>query len=68
MMFKTIKALILQVIFCMSVSAGTFYVSPTGNNSNRGSSEEMPFQVVQFAIDQMKAGDTLIILDGFYTG
>lgn len=67
-MQKIIKALILQLILCTSVSASTFYVSPTGNNDNRGTSEDMPFQVVQFAIDQMKAGDTLVIMDGFYTG
>ena len=56
---------------CMLItmaSAATYYVSPTGNNGNKGTSENMPFQVVQFAIDQMSAGDTVIILDGFYTG
>lgn len=66
--FKLVKALILQLILCTTVSAATFYVSPTGNNNNSGITEVKPFQVVQFAIDQMKAGDTLVILDGFYTG
>ena len=49
-------------------SANTYYVSPAGNNSHSGTTEERPFQVIQFAIDRMSAGDTLIILDGFYTG
>ncbi len=67
-MVNMIKAVVFQLILCTSVSAATFYVSPMGNNSNNGTSENTPIQVVQFAIDQMNAGDTLIILDGFYTG
>jgi len=67
-MSNVFKVIILQQILFTSVSAATFYFSPAGNNSNKGTSENMPFQVVQFAIDQMKEGDTLIILDGFYTG
>ncbi|MDX2429441.1 MAG: right-handed parallel beta-helix repeat-containing protein, partial [Bacteroides sp.] len=62
------KVIILQLLLCTSLSAATYYVSPSGNNNNKGTSEDKPFQIVQFAIDQMKAGDTLIILDGFYTG
>ena len=67
-MYKTISITILLLIHFTPVSASTFYVSPTGNNSNKGTSEDLPFQVVQYAIDRMTAGDTLIILDGFYTG
>ncbi|MFC2090021.1 right-handed parallel beta-helix repeat-containing protein [Bacteroidota bacterium] len=67
-MSKTIKAIIFQLIIFTSVSATTYYVSPTGDNNNKGTSESKPFLVVQFAIDKMKAGDTLIVLDGFYTG
>ena len=67
-MNKSIK-LICLIFFCSSSAFGaTYYVSPHGNNSNDGTSENNPFKVVQYAIDQMESGDTLIILDGFYTG
>ena len=61
-----ISSLLLST--ALTLSASTYYVSPLGNNNNKGISEKMPFQEVQYAIDQMKAGDTLIVLDGFYTG
>ncbi|MFC2090024.1 putative Ig domain-containing protein [Bacteroidota bacterium] len=66
-MKKTINAIIF-LILCTSLSATKYYVSPSGDNNNSGTSEDLPFQIVQFAIDQMTAGDTLIILDGLYTG
>ena len=50
------------------VSAATYYVSPLGDNGNKGTSEGQPFQSVQYAVDQMTTGDTLVVLDGFYTG
>ena len=56
------------MLLCMKISAATYYVSPLGSNGNTGTSEEEPFQVVQFAINKMIAGDTLIVLDGFYSG
>ena len=67
-MQKTIIAVILQLLISISLSAETYYVSPLGDNSNSGTSEDKPFQVVQCAINQMSAGDVLIVLDGFYTG
>ena len=62
-----LMAIILQIPFS-TVNAATFYVSPSGNNNNNGISEEKPLREVQYAIEQMKAGDTLIVLDGFYSG
>ena len=56
------------MIFCLTVSAKTFYVSPNGKDSNRGTAEDQPFQMVQHAVDKMKTGDTLVVLDGIYTG
>ena len=67
-MHKIFYILILPLLFCVSATAATFYVSPLGDNDNTGASEESPFQTVQFAIDQMDTGDLLIVLDGFYTG
>lgn len=58
----------LQSVFLSTLSAATFYVSPSGDNTNKGTSEDMPFLEVQYAIDQMTAGDTLVVLDGYYPG
>ena len=67
-MHKIIHTIIFQLILCTTLTAATFYVSPEGDNSNNGRTESNSFKVVQYAIDQMKAGDTLVVLDGFYTG
>lgn len=58
----------ILLIFCPTLSAATYYVSPKGNDANPGTTEDRPFRVVQHAIDRMKAGDTLIVLDGRYSG
>jgi len=46
----------------------TYYVSPLGNNNEQGTLIEKPFQTVQYAIDKMSSGDTLVVMDGLYTG
>ncbi|WNC72823.1 right-handed parallel beta-helix repeat-containing protein [Thalassotalea psychrophila] len=51
-----------------AIKAITYYVSPMGNNTNLGTSPEKPFKAVQHAVNQMSSGDTLIVLDGLYTG
>jgi len=48
--------------------AATYYVSPTGDDAYSGTSAGQPLRVVQTAIDRMNAGDTLVVLDGVYTG
>ena len=63
-----IFAVFVKIVVCTNLFATTYYVSSSGSNSNTGMSETQPFQVVQYAIDQMKDGDELIVLDGFYTG
>jgi len=51
-----------------SENATTFYVSPLGSNDHSGKSEQQPFNKVQYAVEQMSSGDTLIVLDGLYSG
>ncbi|MFC2090019.1 right-handed parallel beta-helix repeat-containing protein [Bacteroidota bacterium] len=65
---KSICVIILQIVFCTSLSAATYYVSPSGSNSNSGTGVNMPYKTVQFAVNQMSEGDTLIVLDGYYLG
>ena len=62
------KIVFLGICFLLNLTvfANTYYVSPLGNNDNKGTSEKEAFQLLQYAIDQMSAGDTLIVLDGFY--
>jgi hypothetical protein len=59
---------ILLVVFNVATFAAVYYVSPLGDDSNAGTSEANSFKRVQYAIDQMQAGDELIVLDGFYSG
>ncbi|MFM7540885.1 MAG: DUF1565 domain-containing protein [Planctomycetota bacterium] len=44
----------------------SFFVSPTGNDSNTGASIANPFQTIQFAIDSADDGDTINILPGTF--
>ena len=64
----TITMVFVLALLTGGASAATFYVSPTGNDRNSGTSEGHPFRVVQHAIDRMQAGDTLVVLDGVYIG
>ncbi len=48
-------------------SADTFYVATNGNNANPGTSES-PWRTLQFAADQVGAGDTVIVRPGQYVG
>src|SRR5262249_165347 len=48
-------------------SAGTtYYVSPTGSDSNPGTASQ-PFQTIQRAADVVNPGDTVLVADGTYT-
>jgi hypothetical protein len=44
----------------------TYYVSPSGNDNNPGTSDA-PFQTIQKAADVVNPGDLVIIRDGVYT-
>jgi len=45
--------------------AATYYVAPTGNNSNPGT-ENKPFRTIAYAVSTMVAGDTTYVMDGTY--
>jgi len=60
--------MLLAVLPALAGTAATYYVSPSGNDGNSGTSEDRPFRVVHHAVDRMQAGDTLVVLDGVYTG
>lgn len=59
----------LHLLFFMHASpiagwAANYYVSPTGRDSNPGTSYEAPFQTIQKAHDISRPGDSVWILDG----
>lgn len=61
--------IIASVIAGGSPASGgdTYYVSPSGNNSNNGRSTQTPFKTLPHALSALSAGDTLIVMDGTYT-
>jgi hypothetical protein len=48
-------------------SSSTYYVSPTGSDSDSGS-QSSPFATIQHANSVVAPGDTVIVEDGTYTG
>jgi Concanavalin A-like lectin/glucanases superfamily/Protein of unknown function (DUF1565) len=62
----------LAVVFGTSiirsqVDAATYFISPTGSDSNSGNSSS-PWKTFGFAIPKLHAGDTLILKNGTYNG
>jgi hypothetical protein len=48
-------------------SSSTYYVSPTGSDSNSGS-QSYPFATIQHANSVVAPGDTVVVADGTYYG
>jgi hypothetical protein len=44
-----------------------YYLSPTGKDTNSGTTPSKPWHSFKFAIPKLRPGDTLILLDGTYT-
>jgi len=59
--------LALAAFASITAHAATFYVSPTGSNTNAGS-ESSPWLTIQHAADAIAAGDTVIVTPGTYAG
>jgi len=55
------------VAFPAVASAATYYVALSGNDSNPGSISA-PWRTIRVAVSRLKAGDTLYIRGGVYTG
>jgi hypothetical protein len=53
---------------CLSfASAGTFYISPQGNDANPGSTQ-LPWATLQHGVEMISAGDTILVQSGTYDG
>ena len=57
---------ILLVVCSSAASATDYYMSPTGNNDNAGTSLDTTWATLSHAQGQLTAGDTLYIIDGTY--
>ena len=62
-----IRFLLYLSIFAIPLvsSADTFYVDPSGNNSNAGTSAQ-PWRSIQYAVTKVFPGDTVLVGDGTY--
>jgi hypothetical protein len=72
MRYKNLLAWSLSVLFCVMsvtlVQAMTYYVAPTGSDSNEGTSRDAPFLTIQKCINSMGvAGDVCSVADGTYS-
>lgn len=65
---KLFRGLLLCLLLTVSFSATatTWYVSPTGNNSNIGSDSSAPFLTIQKAASVVNPGDTVLVSPGNY--
>lgn len=45
----------------------TYYLSPSGSNSNAGTSSSVPWKTFAYAFANMAAGDQLLLMDGTYS-
>ena len=63
----TITLLIgLLLLNTSSLFSADYYVSPTGNNGNSGS-QASPWLTIQYAVDNVAAGDNIYVRSGTYT-
>ena len=58
-------------ILCIMAShepvwASTYFLSPTGKNSNTGLVQGSPWKTFQYAVPKLRPGDMLVLLDGTY--
>jgi len=62
---KKIRQLAIFILVPFFLSAGNYYVATSGNNANPGT-EAQPWLTIQYAVDQVAAGDTIHVKSGVY--
>ena len=63
--FFTVVTVLASNALWSQLYAGTYYISPSGSDSNSGTSSS-PWKTFGFAIPKLRAGDTLILRNGVY--
>ncbi len=67
--FRLITAFLFAHLYLsFSALAATKYVSPAGSDANSGDSWAAAWLTLQYAADQIAAGDTVWVADGTYVG
>jgi hypothetical protein len=56
-----------SLVVCIAHSTN-YYVKSTGSDSNNGLSFATAFKTIQTATNKVKAGDSILVYDGFYKG
>nr|CAG4716015.1 unnamed protein product [Naegleria fowleri] len=69
LLFLLVVQSLLVVFFTRGVSSSftSYYISPSGQDSNNGQSSSTPFKTFSKAFSTMKGGDELILMDGTYS-
>jgi len=68
LMKQMLFALLIGLV-STAAQAATYYISPGGDGGKEGKGTNVsPFMTFANAISHMKGGDTLVLLDGTYTG
>jgi hypothetical protein len=60
--------LLLTLLISLPMFSTTYYVSNSGSNSNNGESIDSAFATLQYAADNVLAGDSVLVLPGYYAG
>jgi hypothetical protein len=60
------RLLPFPLLFALTASSATYYVSPSGSDRNPGASAQ-PWKTIQNAANAMQAGDTTIVESGYYS-
>lgn len=63
---KHLKTFILLISFPVSSFAATYYVAATGSSNSNNGSEGSPWATIQYAVDQVSAGDSIVVENGSY--
>jgi len=67
-MSRSVILAILTVVLAIGAAQGaTYYVATNGSDSNPGSSS-LPWATIQWAVDHIAAGDTILVRAGSYAG
>jgi hypothetical protein len=65
---RLISIISFTVLSVSPTFAATFYVSPSGKDTNTGTVLAQPLKSIQTAINKAASGDTIVLEDGTYTG
>lgn len=67
MQARVLLAFLVALCLAGIVQGSTWYISPSGNDTNTGSSQA-PFLSLSAALDACSEGDTISVANGVYTG